>query len=69
MIKFRFGGGQDREMSGELEYQSVIRSYNANNITITGGGIIDGQGSPWWDCGRKASLLINPPCNNHSRYC
>jgi polygalacturonase len=28
--------------------QNFISSKNANNITITGYGTIDGQGSPWW---------------------
>ena len=28
---------------------NFISSNNANNITITGPGAIDGQGQPWWD--------------------
>uniref|UniRef100_A0A914D545 Pectate lyase superfamily protein domain-containing protein n=1 Tax=Acrobeloides nanus TaxID=290746 RepID=A0A914D545_9BILA len=39
-----YGGGPDAQESGNMEWQSFIRSYNANNITITGGGLIDGQG-------------------------
>ncbi len=29
--------------------QNFIYAKNAVNITITGGGTIDGQGQPWWD--------------------
>ena len=29
--------------------QNFIYAYKAINITITGTGIIDGQGQPWWD--------------------
>ena len=28
---------------------NFISSNNANNITITGPGVIDGQGQPWWN--------------------
>ena len=59
-----YGGGQDCQECGLMEWQSVIRSYNAKNITITGGGVIDGQGQPWWDC---AHFLLAPPCNLLSR--
>ncbi len=29
--------------------QNFIYAKNESNITITGGGTIDGQGQPWWD--------------------
>lgn len=35
--------------------QNFIYASNAQNITITGGGTIDGQGQPWWDAFRAAS--------------
>jgi polygalacturonase len=47
-----------------LEWMSVVHSYNVSNISITGGGVIDGQGQPWWGC---ASNLTLPPCNGYSR--
>ena len=34
---------------------ALINGYQVNNITITGGGIIDGQGAPWWASGKGAS--------------
>jgi hypothetical protein len=30
--------------------QAVVYSYYTSNITITGGGTIDGQGAGWWAC-------------------
>uniref|UniRef100_A0A914CSI2 Pectate lyase superfamily protein domain-containing protein n=1 Tax=Acrobeloides nanus TaxID=290746 RepID=A0A914CSI2_9BILA len=62
-----YGGGADFSESGSPERQSVIRSYNATNITLTGGGVVDGQGYPWWACSWSASALEKPPCNNISR--
>lgn len=38
-----YGGGSDYQMSGQPMYQSFIRSFNADNITLTGGGTIDGS--------------------------
>lgn len=29
-------------------YQSLVGAVNAENVTITGGGTIDGNGSSWW---------------------
>jgi polygalacturonase len=60
-----FGGGQDAEMSGLPEWSPVIASFNSSNVTITGGGLIDGNGAAWWSC--FDSKLQGPPCNNVSR--
>lgn len=30
-------------------YQAFVGAVNAENITITGGGVIDGNGKSWWD--------------------
>lgn len=34
---------------------ALINSYHINNITITGGGIIDGQGASWWKSVKSTS--------------
>lgn len=60
-----FGGGQDAEGSGQPEWSPVIASYNTTNVTITGGGLIDGNGAAWWSCFDAG--LAPPPCNNYSR--
>lgn len=66
------GGGVDGNneaednitISGSLERQPFIFVYNATNVTLTGGGVVDGQGQPWWACSWN---LTQPPCNNISR--
>ena len=50
-------------MSGSPMFHPFIRSFKAENITLTGGGLIDGQGSIWWSCAYKK----NPPCSGYSR--
>ena len=32
-----------------LEYAPFIGCFNCSDVTITGGGVIDGQGQAWWD--------------------
>lgn len=44
---------------GALNYQSIINSWNASNVTVTGSGVIDGQGQPWWD--RCTRCHYKPP--------
>jgi len=31
------------------QHQALVSAYSATNITVTGSGIIDGNGWPWWD--------------------
>jgi polygalacturonase len=33
--------------------QSLVSATNAHNISITGEGVIDGAGEPWWEMARK----------------
>jgi polygalacturonase len=33
--------------------QSLVSAMNAHNISITGEGVIDGAGEPWWEMARK----------------
>jgi polygalacturonase len=33
-------------------YQALVGAVNAQNITITGGGVIDGNGASWWELAR-----------------
>lgn len=65
-----YGGGQDRQLSGDPEWQSVVHSYNAVNVSITGGGLIDGNGGAadgWWACFHASPALGPPPCSGFSR--
>lgn len=38
-----------------------------SNITIAGGGLIDGNGQAWWDCFESKPPLGPAPCNGYSR--
>lgn len=44
--------------SFDLKWQAFIHSDGANNITLQGGGVVDGNGAHWWACGCGG---INPP--------
>eukprot|EP00935_MAST-01C_sp_MAST-1C-sp1_P000080 g80.t1 len=44
---------------GALNFQSIINSYNTSNVTVTGSGIIDGHGEPWW--ARCTKCHYKPP--------
>lgn len=35
--------------------QSLVSAENAENLTITGGGVIDGRGEPWWKLAHERS--------------
>lgn len=65
-----YGGGQDAPMSGEPEWSPVIRAVGTPaapvvNVTLTGGGRIDGNGGAWWACADRK--LAGPPCSGYSR--
>uniref|UniRef100_A0A914DP51 Polygalacturonase n=1 Tax=Acrobeloides nanus TaxID=290746 RepID=A0A914DP51_9BILA len=46
-------------------WHPLILASNVQNVTMTGGGLIDGNGSIWWKCARTNNSL--PPCENKSR--
>ena len=65
-----YGGGQDAQESGAPEWISVIRSFNTVNVSIRGGGTIDGNGGAadgWWACFHATPALGPPPCAGYSR--
>ena len=51
------GGGASAAMA------ALIRTYNATDLAITGGGTIDG-GGPWWWCTRFKSALLPGGASN-----
>jgi len=46
------------------EWQPLISSFGASNISILGTGVVDGQGEPWWGCASNMSLA---PCSGYPR--
>ena len=65
-----YGGGQDAQQSGAPEWQAVVRAFGATNVSITGGGVLDGNGGApggWWACFHATPALAPPPCAGFSR--
>jgi len=48
--------GVSRDTNSKMRYQSLIYAYKQNNITLTGGGVINGQGEIWWTRWRNKDL-------------
>ena len=46
------------------EWSPFIQSWRADNVTIAGSGVIDGNGAGWWPC---ASNISAAPCSGHTR--
>lgn len=59
-------GSQDKSDYPEVQelrepsIQPLISATNAEDITITGGGVIDGAGQPWWQMVRAAKATHKP---------
>jgi polygalacturonase len=65
-----YGGGQDAQQSGAPEWSAVLRSFGARNVSLRGGGTLDGNGGApggWWDCFHASPALGPPPCSGFSR--
>lgn len=43
------GAAPHKIVVGSLRYTPVIGAYHAKNVTLTGSGVIDGQGAIWWE--------------------
>jgi polygalacturonase len=46
------------------EWSPFIGSWYSSNISITGSGVIDGNGAAWWRC---ASNMTRAPCSGYPR--
>ena len=44
---------------GKLNYAAIVNSWNSSNVTVTGSGVIDGNGEPWWE--RCTRCHYKPP--------
>lgn len=68
-----YGGGSDQQQQGTREYQALVHADGASNVTLTGGGVINGNGMHWWRCKENTEWdHASPPCGNaqgvyHSR--
>jgi polygalacturonase len=46
------------------EWSPFIGSWYSSNISITGSGVVDGNGAKWWAC---ANNMTAPPCSGYPR--
>jgi len=60
--------------SDMLVWASFIHSANASNLTLRGGGVVDGNGDAWWACGCVGNppppappTNASAPCNGYTR--
>jgi polygalacturonase len=60
-----YAGGQDAQGTGQPEWQSLVYALDVVNLTIAGGGLVDGQGAAWWAC--KTGNYQSAPCSGVSR--
>jgi hypothetical protein len=49
---------------GDVQFQPCLMGWGVSNVTVTGGGVIDGNGSAWWGC---ATAPAAPPCGGVQR--
>ena len=47
------------DMLRERDRQALISAKGASDLTITGGGVLDGNGEPWWELIRAAKAAHN----------
>ena len=48
--------GHDYDTNGQARYHPFVYAVDGSNITIRGGGVIDGAGAYWWT---RASRALN----------
>jgi polygalacturonase len=46
------------------EWSPFVGTWYASNVSITGAGVIDGNGAAWWAC---AGAMSSPPCAGYPR--
>ena len=49
------------------EWQPLIQSWYADNVSIVGSGTIDGSGEAWWRCADSGATSAKPPCSGYPR--
>ncbi len=47
--------------NGATSYANFIEGNNLSNVEISGGGTIDGNGSPWWTAYNNGTLTVTRP--------
>jgi len=52
--------GTGRDVDSDLRYQPLIFGQNLSYVSVSGDGIIDGNGGPWWEKHFKVCLTSVP---------
>ena len=58
------GAAPHKVVVGSLRYAPVLGAYHAKNVTIAGSGVVDGQGSVWW---QNCTACHYPPHTDPSK--
>jgi polygalacturonase len=55
--------GFSDDLNRPLQYQALVYAANVTHFRLTGTGVVDGRGAPWWDAFRNhpATLLAGRP--------
>lgn len=59
-----YGPDPTADPTDPREWGALVSAYYVDNVTLTGGGVIDGNGWLWWPCAGNTSA---PPCSGHVR--
>ncbi len=56
-----FGGGRENKDGRGPRYEPQLGAFGARNVTITGGGSLDGNGAVWWKAKKAGQLQWTRP--------
>lgn len=59
-----FGPDPAANPADPREWQPLISTWYSSNVSISGTGTIDGQGTKWWGCASNVTLS---PCDGYPR--
>ena len=61
--------GIGRDVPTSMRYRPLLFAANASNLHITGGGVIDGNGEPWYARFFEKTLKWSRPCLLECMFC
>ena len=55
---------QECQYEGRISHRPkpCLSAFNAENVALTGSGVLDGCGAPWWAAQRARTLANGRPC-------
>ena len=61
--------GVGRDVPTSMRYRPLLYATNASNLHITGGGVVDGNGEPWYARFFEKTLKWSRPCLIECMFC